>query len=114
MEIINAIRGDDHYLSYVIKDSEGTAVDVSGWGVKITVREALPAVTITDDSDAKIAKTQVITDGTSGAFSVLLTNVETNIASGYYYMDTQFTNASGIVASAPVCKIHIIADVTRS
>lgn len=108
------IRGNDFFYNYEVLDADDNPEDISGWTLWLTVRKNIPATSVTNDDDAIISKTETIVDGTSGLFTIHLTNVDTDIDPRDYYMDVQTKDENGLILSTDTVKLRIKADTTRS
>lgn len=113
--IQNVIRGDSLTLNLTVKNTDGTAYDLTGYKVFLTVVSALDLTAgVTTDTTAVIQKTiSPVPSPTLGIISIALSSTDTNIAPGTYYYDLQFEDAGGSTTSVKADTLTVIADVTR-
>lgn len=111
-------RNDDWTFYITVVDSNGDAVDITGWKIYFTVRATLPATVLSSDTSgngAIIVKTVTShTTPTSGITRIDLTNIDTNIDPGTYYYDVQIKDTENKIASTFASSFIIVADITRS
>jgi len=110
---IEIVRNDTYTFDITFQDSNGDAIDLTGWTIWFTVREEIPATTIVDDTDALISK-EITDGGASGIVEISLTPIETNIDPKIYYYDIQYKKDDGTIKSFPYSTIEIVSDITRS
>ena len=85
------IKKDSKTYTFTITDSDGVAVDISGWSVYFTVKESLEDT----DVNAIISKNVVFpSDATSvaGIGYLPLTSVETDVVLGNFYYDMKLVD----------------------
>ena len=113
---INIIRGNSVTLNLLIKDTDGTPIDITGYTVWFTVRATIPATRIIDDTTALISVKQEagdLTDPTHGITSMGLSPSKTNVATGDHFYDIQYSTDGVNRYSCSVGRFVIAPDVTR-
>ena len=109
-ETLDIYQGDTVTYTVTVKDSAGDAYDLGGFTPKFTVK------TTTDvaDDDATISKEGSVTgDGSTGIFTVPLTNSDTDVTPGSYVYDFQIDDGSSIVKTILKGTFNILTDVTN-
>ena len=110
MSDILAKRGDTFKRNIKILDSDGNAVDCTGWTIWFTVRKYIVSQAVNTDTDAIISK---VFDGNSdGVFILILTSSEMDIPVGSHYYDFQVKNLNGVFSSE-IGNFIVSQDVTR-
>lgn len=106
-------RGDTWVLRFLIQDSSGNAIDITGNQYWITLKNK------TSDADPGVLQVGPIAasapDSTQGILEITVPsaatdNLETNKS---YYYDLQEVTSSSIVSTLLIGKIRVRADVTR-
>lgn len=105
-------RNDGKTYSLKVRDKAGDLIDCTGWTIRFTVRDELPATAIVDDTDAIISKT--ITGEASGIHSLIILKTDTQIDPKVYHYDVQYERPDGIPHSSDTGKFTIEADITRN
>jgi len=114
LEDISIVRGDTDTVVVAFKDScTGTAKDITGWTVWLTVRESVPDTSVTDDAGALISKS-FTTGGTSGLATFSFSETDTNIDVNSHLYDIQYKDESNRVKTLGVAGFKITGDITRS
>jgi len=104
------VAGDDRTFSVTVTDSDGTSRDITGWTLRVTVKERK-----TDpDSDAVITKDITSHSApTDGATEFTFTSSETSDLNGSYYYDIQITDADGDIHTATTGTVTFTQGVTN-
>ena len=90
---------------------DGVAVDITGWSIYFTVKEAMEDL----DADAKLAKTiTTFTNATGGVALIELTIVDTNITAGNYWYAIDYKDSDDNEDTLLTGKIKIIEPVLKS
>jgi len=91
MDAMPAIRqGNDAQWTCYFKDSAGDPINITGGTVQFIMKSS-----VTDtDANAVISKTATITDAANGTCEFTLSDTETDIDTGEYIGEFQYTNAS--------------------
>jgi len=105
-------RGDDRTIQLTYKDSDGNAIDITGYTVFFTVKSAID--NDTTDANAIISKTITShSDPTNGITNIALTASDTNVTPGIYTADIQIKTGGGSISSSDRFSVSITGDVTR-
>jgi len=107
-QTIKQIQGDTKTFTITVRDSDGSAYDLTDYTTRFTVKSDKNTV----DGSATISKTGTITNATGGVFQVSLSNTDTNIDEGTYYYDFQIDNGSSIVKTVEQGLFLVTQDVT--
>lgn len=94
------------------RDSDGVAIDITGYEVWFTVRKDIPQTKIRDDTDAIISKTYT-NGGAAGDINVSLTSDDTNIEPRTYKYDVQYKKTDASIHSSGSNDFIITGDITR-
>jgi len=102
-------KGDDKTWTLNIKNSSGSAVDITGWTIFFTAK-----TNKTDTDDNAIIKKEVSThtNPTQGISSLTLTNSDTNVTAKTYWYDIQAVDGSNNVHTFGVGQFEVKQDVT--
>ena len=115
MTALEIFRGDTVNIDLTIKDSAGTAIDITGYTFYFTAK------TNDDDSDDNaLIKEDVTThlnpdggDGTStGQSRITLSKTQTAVAIGNHYYDIQMKDTSGNITTLTKDRFNVKQDVT--
>jgi len=103
-------RGDSLALTHTIKDSNGSAVDISSTTPYFTVKtnDTYP------DGSAIIQKTGDLTDPTNGECTFILDPTDTAIAIDSYYFDIQITFSGSDIRTSESGTFQVLQDVTKA
>lgn len=102
-------RRNDKTYTVTFTDSNGAAIDITGYTVWFTVKSDV------DDTDANAKIQKVVTshsDPTNGQTQIDLTNADTDIAEGRYVYDIQLLDTSSDVLTVIVGSFIILNRVT--
>ena len=103
-------RGDSDPKGFIIQDSAGVAVNITGFSFKLTVNsEKSPS----DQVNEQFTITGVITDATNGKVSFAPTTTDTAITPATYFYDIEQTDQSGAISTLIVGKALIVQDITK-
>lgn len=103
-------RGDSDPKGFIIQDSSGVAVDITGFSFKLTVNSEK---TPTDQVNEQFSITGILTDSINGKVSFAPTAVNTAITPGTYFYDIQQTDGSGAISTLLIGKVLIVQDITK-
>lgn len=85
------VRGDDKTWTFTFVDSDGNAIDITGYIFFFTVKSRSQDT----DAEAIISKDiTILSDPTNGIMQVSVTNSETSINVGSYRFDLQWKDTS--------------------
>lgn len=103
-------RGDSDAKGFTVQDSDGVAVDVTGFSFKLTVNsEKAPS----DQVNEQFSIVGVLVDAVNGRISFAPTTANTDITPGTYFYDIEQTDAGGNISTLIVGKALIIQDITK-
>jgi hypothetical protein len=107
-------RGDTYKFTATFEQPAGTPIDITGYTARLTVRESYPTASVTDDTDASIAKTGLIATGTDGKaqFEVVPADTYTLDIRNYFY-DIELEETGGAKYTIGVGKFTINNEITR-
>lgn len=103
-------RGDSDAKGFIIEDSLGVAVDITGFSFKLTVNTEKDP---TDQVNEQFSITGVITDATNGKVSFAPSTTDTDITPQTYFYDIEQTDGSGAIKTLIVAKALIVQDITK-
>lgn len=106
---MNIIRRNDYTINVTCKNSDDTAINITGYSVFFTVKRNV------NDTDAEALISKKVTshtNPTAGLTAVVLTNTDTDIDEGDYVYDFQLVNGSGLVSSSQRDIFTVQQDVT--
>jgi len=112
--LIKAIRGDSETIQATFKDSDGVAINLTGYTVFFTVKKECD-IDVVDTTDTKAIIKKTITshsDPTHGITQIPLTTTDTNQNPGIYYWDLQLVK-NGVVSSTQRGEFELTTDITR-
>lgn len=104
-------RGDSDAKGFIIQDSAGVVVDITGFTFKLTVNsEKDPTTTV----NQQFTVVGAIVDAALGkvAFSPSIT--DTDIAPDTYFYDIEQTDGSGKISTVIIGKCVIVQDITKA
>jgi hypothetical protein len=114
METISIVRGTTRKIPITYKKG---LFPITGFTYWFTVRDEIPATSVSADTDAKIAKRQLpadLTDPENGKTTIELTPTDTNIDTGKYIYDIQYKTDTGEIYSSGIGQFIIEPDITRA
>lgn len=105
----SAVQGDTHSVLTRYVDSNGAAINLSGYSAKLQVKE-------TYDGTALVTLTQLAglaIDGAAGTITITFTAAQTGaLAVGIYLYDLQITSPGGVVTTLIEGRFSILPQVT--
>jgi len=103
-------RGDSDAKGFIIQDSAGVAVDISGFSFKLTVSiDRDPP----DQVNEQFTIVGVIGVAADGTVSFAPTTADTDIAPGIYFYDIEQTDVSSAIKTVIKGRVKIIQDITK-
>lgn len=103
-------RGDTFSVRLEFTDTDGTAIDITGWTIFFTLKRKKKD----SDTEALISKTITsIPNPTLGIYTFTLAASELNTFEGMYYYDFQIKLADGKIYTIPGGTITFLVDITR-
>lgn len=103
-------RGDDLSFKLNFADTDGVAIDITGWLIFFTLKVSKDD----SDSEAVYSKTEEAPSGsTDGTIIISVPGSDLNTLVGPYYYDFQFIDDSGNIRTITSGAITFEKDVTR-
>jgi len=111
MSRLNIYKRDDVTINLTVKDSDGVAIDITGYKFWLTAKS-----NPTDsDADAAIQKTVTShSDPTNGITAIVLTKTDTDIDVGTYAYDIQMRDTNDKITTLVKDDLIIKQDITIS
>lgn len=107
---ISMYRGDSYPISFTLKDSAGTAIDLTGCALVMTVDSTENP---TDATTKKFEVAGVLADDpTTGVVQFTPTSANTSDVGAFFY-DVQLTDANGSVRTVAKNTFVINQDITK-
>jgi len=103
-------RGDSSAKGFVIQDSNGVAIDITGFSFKLTVNSEKDP---TDQVNEQFSISGTITDATNGKVAFAPTVTDTDITPGIYFYDIEQIDSGGLISTLLVAKALIVQDLTK-
>ncbi len=102
-------RGDSDAKGFIVQDSAGVAVNITGFSFRLTVN--------TDKNPAPgtelFTVTGVITDATAGKVAFAPTTTDTDQDPSKYFYDVEQTDGSGAISTIIKGVAEIIQDISK-
>lgn len=105
----SAFRGDTFSKTLTFKDSDGVAIDITGWTLWVTLKKS------EDDKDEDAVVQEEVTvhsDPTHGITSFTISATETAGLLGMYYFDVQVKRSDDTILTLLKGKINFEKDIT--
>ncbi len=106
MAIISIYRGDTPTITIIVKDEDGSAVDITSSTLTLSVKEN------EEDTSYLFQSTGSLSNPTVGEAKFLLTTTNTEQTPATYIYDMQYSLAGDIKTLAKD-KFNILTDITR-
>ena len=103
-------RGDTFPHTFALKDSAGSAIDITGFTFLMTVD---PSEEPTDATGNLFQLTGVITNAAGGLFQFAPTTVQANQTPNEYYYDVQMVDGSGALRTILKSTYTFTQDITK-
>ena len=103
-------RGDSDAKGFVVQDSLGVAVPITGFTFKLTVNSEKDPLTTVNQQFTVVG---VITDAPAGKVAFSPTVSDTDIVAGTYFYDIEQTDAGGAISTLIIGKCIIVQDITK-
>lgn len=103
-------RGDSDAKGFVVQDSDGVAIDITGFSFKLTVNSDRDPP---DQVDEQFTIVGVIGSPTAGTVSFAPTVSNTDITPGIYYYDIEQTDTGSRIKTIIKGRCKIIQDITK-
>jgi len=109
---LTLVRGDDKLYRLTFKDSNNTALDITGYTLFMTIKPS--ATDDLSDTSAVVAKTVTShLDPTAGVSTINLSNTDTNELLGTYLYDIQLKDTDAKITTLLKGSYTVSADITR-
>jgi hypothetical protein len=103
-------RGDTRPWTYVIQDSSGTAIDITGFTFSLTVDpEEDPA----SAANNLFTLTGTVTDGPGGKVEFSLSVAQADQTPAEYFYDVQMTDTGSAITTIIKAKYTVLQDITK-
>lgn len=110
---LSMVRGDTLETTLTFTDADDNVIDITDWTIFFTVKKE-EYLTDDDDSEAEISKSETITDGTSGQYTLTIDPEDTEeVDPGLYVYDIQIKKDDGSIQTVVIGNFEIIQDVTK-
>lgn len=103
-------RGDTFADEFTLADSNGAAIDITGFSFLLTVD---PSEAPADAMDNLFQLSGVITDGPNGVVEFAPTAMQADQTPGTYFYDIQQTNGGGVIRTIIRGEYVIEQDITK-
>lgn len=114
--VITIARGDTKTFDVTFTESDGSALDITGYKIYFTVRERGTLDTLTDNDDADAVISKVIDSFDTpllGVCSIELSKTDTDVTPKKYVYDIQIKDDGGGISTVVIDDFIVLADVTR-
>lgn len=108
-------RGDSHIESWVLTDASGSAVDITGGKLYLTIKNAQ------NDADPGVLQLTspssgiTIDDAAAGEVTLTITATQSDALTPLdYFYDIQYKDSAGLVSTLANARLTVLADITRS
>ena len=108
---ITRVRGDTFPFSFVIKDSDGVVVDISGFDYKLSVDTNEEP---TNELTQVFKLTGVVPTGTDGVVTFTLSTGEADQSPSTYFFDLEQTDAATKIRTVAKGEWNVAQDVTKT
>ena len=104
-------RGDSDAKGFIIQDSAGVAINITGFSFKLTVNsDKAPTGTV----NQQFTVIGAITDAPNGKVAFSPTVTDTDITPDTYFYDVEQTDGSGKISTKIIGKCLIVQDITKA
>lgn len=112
MAKLTIYRGDTKSYQLNFTDSDGDAIDITGYTIFMTVKAKTDIAS--NDTSASISKTVTShTNAAGGITTVTLSSTDTDITKGDYKYDFQFKDTSNNITTIQTGIFEVMDDVTK-
>ena len=103
--------GDSSAKGFIIQDSAGVAINITGFTFKLTVNSEKDPLTAANE---KFTIVGALTDAVNGKVAFSPTISDTDIAPDTYFYDIEQTDGGGAISTLIIGKALIIQDITKT
>lgn len=104
-------RGDSDAKGFVVQDSAGVAVNITGFSFRLTVNtDKNPTQNVGEELFTIVG---VITDAVNGKVAFAPTSTDTDQIPGKYFYDVEQTDGSGLISTVIKGVAQIIQDISK-
>lgn len=103
-------RGDSDAKGFIIQDSDGVAIDISGFSFQMTVSSDRDPV---DQVNEQFTIVGVIGIAANGEVSFAPTVINTDITPGIYFYDIEQIDGASAIKTVIKGRVKIIQDITK-
>ena len=109
MTALTIFRGDTINIDLTIYDSDGSALDITGYTFFFTAKTNKG-----DLDDGALIKEDVTnhTDPTNGKTRITLSKEDTAVSIGNHYYDIQMKDTSGNITTITADRFNVVQDIT--
>jgi len=104
-------RGDSDAKGFIIQNSAGVAIDITGFTFKLTVNSEKDPTTTANQQFTVIG---AITDASAGKVAFSPTTANTDIVPATYFYDIEQTDGSGAISTLIIGKCVLVQDITKA
>ncbi|MGB0749059.1 MAG: hypothetical protein ACPGO3_09960 [Magnetospiraceae bacterium] len=107
---IERYRGDTVAVSFTFTESDGSAIDLTGGSLLLTVNSEKGP---TDTANQLWQIVGTLTDATTGKAEFTPSAVQADLEPKTYYYDIQFTDSAGAIRTMALGKFVVTQDITK-
>lgn len=104
-------RGDSSAKGFIVQDSAGVAINITGFTFKLTVNSEKDPL---NTDNQKFSIVGAITDAVLGKVAFSPSVVNTDIDPGTYFYDIEQTDDGSAISTLIIGKCLIIQDITKA
>ncbi len=104
-------RGDSDAKGFIVQDSDGVAINITGFSFKLTVNSEKDPLT-TDNQQFTVVG--ALTDAANGKVAFSPTAANTDIAPATYFYDIEQTDTGAAISTLIIAKCLIVQDITKA
>ena len=104
-------QGSDFRMPIELKNSDGTATDLSGYKVQMQLRRRVQSVDVDDSLSTEDGRIELVPK--SGKFVLIFPHAVTEKLSGEYFYDIELISSEGLIRRILQGKISLDPEVTR-
>ena len=111
---ITIVSGDNAEIECTVVDADGTAVNITGYGIVFSVVDATTLIEAFDKDTATGATELEITSGAGGVCVAKIAPADTALLVGSYKYDFEFTEAAGLLRkfTPVISNLKILRDMS--